>query len=342
MAATTYKIKLNRQLIEDSLRKSIVEVSCDLQLTMASEISLVIHDPNYKIADSDRFKLGAELDMEIGFQSQFHRLMLGEIVSLEPGFSESLGTFFIVRAFDKSYRLRRNKPARPAFLNVRDSDIASQLAREAGLQAEVERTPIIHEYLQQTGSDWRFLKNRAEANGYELFVQFNRLFFRRPDPSKTAPISLKRGRDLIRLNLRLSAVDQPNLHVVRGWDARQKKPLVAKATPPTFAMAAAGTKTGAQLTARAFGESRSITFNTPVFSQNEAEQLVKAQFSSRAKHFIQGEGLCRGMPEMKAGHKIDLLNMGKRFSGLYYLTRVTHLINKNGYRTQFSMERNAV
>jgi len=341
MAIPNFKIKLNRQIIEDAVRKSILQAACDLQVSMASEISLLIHDPGYKIVDSNVFKLGAELDLEIGFQSQFQRLMLGEIVSLEPGFSDTLGTVFIVRAYDKSYRLRRNKPIRPAFLNMRDSDIARQLAREAGLQANVDRTPIIHEYLQQTGSDWRFLKSRADANGYKLFVQFNTLFFQRPDQAKTNPILLKRGQDLIQLNLRLSAVDQPNLHIVRGWDARQKKPLVAKATPGTSAVVAVGTTLGAQITAKAFGEGRSITFDTPVFSQAEAEQLAKAQFSDRAQHFIQGEGVCLGIPAMKAGDKIDLLNMGKRFSGLYNLTRVTHIINKNGYRTKFSIERNA-
>ena len=342
MALPTYKIKLNRQIIDDSLRKSILQVSCDLQLKMASEINLVIHDPDYKIADSDIFRLGADLDFEIGVQSRFDRLMLGEIVSLEPGFSESMGTIFIVRAYDKSYRLRRNKPARPAFLNVRDSDIASQLARDAGLRAKVDRTPIIHKYLQQTTSDWRFLKTRAEANGYELYVQFNTLFFQKPDKSTGTIHSIKRNRDLIRLNLRLSAVDQPNVHFVRGWDDKQKQPLVAKATPGTAGLTTVDRKLGAQIAATAFGDCRSITYDMPVASLNEAENLVKAQFRNRARSFIQGEGMCLGKSEMKAGEKVELLNMGKRFSGLYYLTRVSHIINNNGYRTVFSMGRNAV
>ena len=339
MITPAIAIKINGANLDDLARKSITQVSCDLQLTMASEISLAIHDPNYKITDACIFGIGDEIDLEIGSASAFQRLMLGEIVSLEPELSATHGAVLAVRAYDKSYRLRRNHPARPAFLSARDSDIAAQIAQDAGLQAETEQTPIIHEYIQQTGSDWRFLKSRAQANGYELFVQFDTLFFRRPPEGAATTHSVKRNTDLLQLRLRLATFSQPDVHVVRGWDQKQKQPLVAKTEPDTSGIVAANGQLGAKMASEAFGERRTLTFDSPIASQDEAENLAKAQFFNKTRNFISGEGICIGKPEMKAGDMLDVQNMGENFSGMYHLARVTHAIDHNGFRTHFAIER---
>jgi phage protein D len=342
MPTSSFKIKINKSDIEDTIRKSILQLVCDLQISMASEVSLLIHDPNYKITDSDVFKVGAELDIEIGFESNFQRLILGDIVSLEPAITNELGAILVVRAYDKSYRLRRNKPVRAPFLKMKDSDIVSQIANETNLTAKVEPTTITHEILQQTGSDWRFLKNRATANGYELFIEFDKLYFQKPPTTGSKTHTLKRNTDIIDLNLRLSAVDQPNLHVVRGWDAKQKQPLIAKSSATSAGVEAVGDTLGAQITSDAFGESRTITFDIPILSQDEAENYAKAEFQNQTRKFILGDGTCLGKPEMKVGEMVELQNIGEKFSGNYYLTQVTHTINSNGYRTKFTIERNAL
>lgn len=342
MAIPAFKIKINNQPIAENVRKSIFHVECDLQIAIASEITLFIHDPNYNITDSNTFEIGSEIDIEIGYGSKFNRLLLADIVSIEPGISEASGATVIVRGYDKSYRLRRNKPVRPPYLNTKDSDIAEQIAREAGLNTEIESTPIIHSFLQQTGSDWNFLKERAKANAFEAYVQFDTLYFRNSRKSLAQVHELKRNRDILDLNLRLSAVDQPNLYVVRGWDSMQKQLLLAKTTPQSAEMKAEGQKTGAQITSEAFGESRNLLYDRPISSQDEAEHVAQSQFQNAARSFIEGEGICLGKPEMKAGDKLELLNMGKKFSGTYFITQAKHIISTQGYRTKFSIERNAL
>ncbi|MFQ5629155.1 MAG: phage late control D family protein [bacterium] len=340
MVTPDYIIKLDGKEIENSTRASILEVNCDLQLRIASELCLVIHDPDFKITSAGTFRLGVEIELKIGFGSDFYPMMLGEIVSIEPQLSEASGSLLIVRAYDKSYRLRRHKPARPAFLEMRDSDIAEKICRDAGLHADIEQTPIKHEYLQQTGSNWRFLKNRAAANGYELYMHLDTLAFRHSRESTVH--SVRRGEDLLQLKLRLSAVDQPNVHVVRGWDAKQKQSLVGKTSQDKNEATFAKNKLGAKITAEAFGESRSVLFDAPPVSQEEADHRAKAEFKQKARSFVEGEGLSYGNPEMKAGDKLELHKMGDPFSGKYDLIQVRHVINGHtGYRTKFSIEKDA-
>lgn len=337
-----FSIRIDGQSIDHSIRKSILRVSCDLQLTLASEITLAIHDANFKVADSDVFKLGADLELSIGSSTYFKPVMLGEVISLEPQFAEENPMLLIVRAYDKSIKMRRTKTARPAFLKMRHSEMVSQIAQEAGLQADVEITPVIYDYVQQIESDWRFLKKLASANGYELYVLFDTVVFKPSDGTSTSTHSLKRGRELLNLSLRLSGAGQPNTHVVRGWDAGQKQPLVAKITPASSTLSPPGKKLGAEITSEVLGECRTAVFDSPVASQNEAEHLAEAQFRNKARSFVTGSGWCLGNPEMKAGDNVELINMGSRFSGLYYLTQVNHIISNEGYRTRFCIERNFV
>lgn len=340
MAISNYIITLDGKEIEESLRASIIEVNCDLQLRIASELCLVIHDPNFEIASDGVFELGAEIHLKIGFGSDFHPMMLGEIVAIEPQLSEASGSLLIVRAYDKSYRLRRHKPARPAFLEMSDSDIAEQICRDAGLRTDIEPTPIKHEYVQQTGSNWRLLKDRAQANGYDLYMRLDTLVFRRNRESTVH--SVTRGEDLLQLKLRLSGVDQPNLQVVRGWDAKQKQPLVGKTTQDENETTSTGNKLGAKIAAEAFGESRSLVFDIPPASQEEADHRAQSEFTRKTHSFIEGEGLCFGKPEMQAGDKLELRNMGVPFSGRYDIVQARHVINAHtGYRTKFSIEKDA-
>jgi phage protein D len=80
----------------------------------------------------------------------------------------------------------------------------------------------------------------------------------------------------------------------------------------------------------------------PVFSQAEADGMARGRFDEMALAYISGEGLCVGRTDLRAGTVISMLGLGQRFSGLYYLTSVTHSYSPSrGYITAFSVRRNA-
>jgi phage protein D len=62
-----------------------------------------------------------------------------------------------------------------------------------------------------------------------------------------------------------------------------------------------------------------------------------------ALSYISGEGTSIGRTDLRAGIVAKVEGMGKRFSGLYYLTSTTHSFAPNlGYRTAFHARRNAI
>ena len=48
-----------------------------------------------------------------------------------------------------------------------------------------------------------------------------------------------------------------------------------------------------------------------------------------------------GLPDLRAGKRVRVVGLGKRFSGLYFVTKTTHTIDDSGYQTQFTARREA-
>jgi uncharacterized protein involved in type VI secretion and phage assembly len=55
----------------------------------------------------------------------------------------------------------------------------------------------------------------------------------------------------------------------------------------------------------------------------------------------EASGSCIGLPQLRAGSYIDVAGVGKRFSGRYRLTRVSHTLDHAGYRTEFEVTQRA-
>lgn len=58
--------------------------------------------------------------------------------------------------------------------------------------------------------------------------------------------------------------------------------------------------------------------------------------------YMTGKGTCQGIPDLRIGKVIEIAGVGKRFSGLYYLSATEHHYEpEQGYQTSFTVRRNA-
>src|SRR5688500_8217463 len=89
-------------------------------------------DVKPKWIDDDRFREGNTIKIEMGFPYHTTLVFNGEITGLEPNFPEMGTPTLTVRGYDRRHRLMRQRKTR-SFTNLKDSDIASQIARESGL-----------------------------------------------------------------------------------------------------------------------------------------------------------------------------------------------------------------
>jgi phage protein D len=295
-----------------------------------------------KWIDDDLFNEGNSVDIEMGYIDNMEMLFKGEITGLEPEFPKDEASTMTVRGYDRRHRLMGKHQTR-TFLNMKDSDIAGQIAGDWSLNTgNIEDTQVTHEYvLQNNQTDFEFLQARARRIGYELVVSDRDLHFRPRQNEGSADVTLRREIELLDFNARLTAVGQVEEVFVQGWDPMEKQKVVAHSSvgdEPNMG----GSASGPSKVQQVFGNTGGTTVDQPVFNQTEADQLSRGSFGERALHYVEGRGVCIGNPRLRAGKLVEIEGLGKRFSGTYYITTTEHAFRpSSGYRTTFTVRRNA-
>lgn len=295
-----------------------------------------------KWIDDNLFREGNPVEIEMGYRDQTQVIFSGEITGLEPEFMEAKPPRLTVRGYDRRHRLMRQRKTR-SFTNVRDSDIASQLAGGAGLTPEVEDSKVMLPYvLQHNQTDLEFLLSRAARIHFEVTVNGGKLIFRKRKIKDSEVLTLRREIELLEFRPRMTTLNQVQEFIVRGWNPKEKKEIVARAAAGDEPKVMGGTASGPANVGRVFGQTGSTSVAMPVQSQEDADQIAKQRFSEMALAHVRGDGVCIGDPRIRAGTVVKIEGLGKRFSGPYYLTWAEHRYSPGkGYRTAFGAKRNA-
>ena len=289
------------------------------------------------------FAVGHVVEIKIGYAGNLRRLIVGEITGLEPEFIFDRQPSLRVRGYDRRHRLNRGRKTR-TFVQLKDSDIAEQIARQVGLTAQVVDTLVTHDYVVQANqSDMDFLQERARRIQYEVLVEDKTLSFRPVSNAAGEVLTLAiGGGDLLEFYPRLSAARQVSEVVVRGWSAKDKEGIRGRAAAGDEVSRMGGRASGAAISESAFGAAVATISDRPVMSQAEADQLAKARFNDVALALVMGEGVCRGRSDLRAGQVIRIDGVGRRFGGQYYVTAASHRYRtRDGYHTHFTVRRNA-
>jgi phage protein D len=294
------------------------------------------------IDDRTLFSVGNAVEIKLGYAGQVDSLIVGEITSLEPEFVFNRLPSLIVRGYDRRHRLQRGRKTR-TFVQQKDSDIAAQIASQAGLTAQTTDSQVVHAYVMQVNqTDMEFLQERARRLQYEVMVQDKTLIFRPVANADSAVLTVTFNDDLLEFYPRLSSAYQVNEVTVRGWNPKEKKEIVGRAQKGDEVSKMGGQATGAALTQSKFGAAIGVMGDYPILTQAEADRLAKARFNNMALTFIIGEGICWGRTDLRPGKVIQIDGVGTRFSGQYYLTSTLHRYSPHqGYRTHFTVHRNA-
>lgn len=295
------------------------------------------------IDDQELFAVGHVVEVKMGYADALETLIIGEIIGLEPGFVFNSLPSLIVTGFDRRHRLQRGRKTR-TFVQQKDSDIAGQIGSEAGLTVQAEDSQMVHDYvLQANQTDMEFLQERARRIQYEVVVEDKTLFFRPVPNAESEALGLTMNDELLEFYPRLSSVRQVSEVRVRGWNAKDKQEIVGEARAGDEVSTMGGENSGAALVESAFGTAVGMVSDRPVATQAEADQFAKAYLKNMALSLITGEGVCLGRTDVRPGKVIKIDGVGKRFSGLYYVTAVTHRYgSQQGYRTHFTFRRNAL
>lgn len=239
----------------------LIRTVVDTHLHLPDMFELTFLDLEGTLVDDAKLKIGAKVEISAGpaNSDDTESLIKGEVTSIEAICQHS-AIYTIVRGYEKAHRLQRAKRTR-TFVNMKDSDIAEQVAGDAGLDiGKVDPTSTTHDHIAQVSqTDWEFLTQRAREIGFETGVVGGEFFFRKASGRKdkggglggavaavadaaASALGLSTGKLTFKDNLitflpRLSAANITPDVEVRVWDAKAARVAVGKTA------AASGTAT---------------------------------------------------------------------------------------------------
>ena len=334
--ASQIHITLNGNDVPQAVISKLDSVTVDQHAHLPDMFEIRIHDPGLEILDNGPFDLTKEVEISSEKTDGTKVVLIkGEITALEPQFSEGMVSDLLIRGYDKLHRLYRETKSK-AYVNVKDSDLANQIAQAAGLQPVVDTTNIVFEHIfQHNQSDLAFLMKRAWRIGFECYISDGKLYFRKP-PTGAAEVTLTWGAELLSFMPRMTLSEQVDEVIVKGWDVDKKAAIVGKASSGNLYPKIGETKDGAGW-AHQFGTGKLIIVDQPVTNQSEADTLAAARLDEISGAFVDAEGVAFRRPDITAGQMIKIEALGKRFSGTYLVTHCTHTHSAVGFKTAFTV-----
>jgi phage protein D len=288
------------------------------------------------------------------------QLILGEVTAIEGSFDRWFGRT-VVRGYSRDHRLQRIRRSR-TFLNAKDSDIARQVAAEAGLAlGEIVESRATHEHVAQVNqTDWDFLAWRARAIGYEFGMSGGSFYFRpatttsRPEP----PVSLAYPQLLREFRPRLTAGNLGTEAEVRVWDPLAARVISARGRTGTESVRANG-GTPVELAGHfttavrpeagesapgdlgpAPSEAGFVVSNRPLAVGSAIDPAAREALAGVSEHlgstFAEAEGEAIGDPRITAGAVLDIDGMPTPFCGRWVVTGARHVLGNEGYHTRFA------
>lgn len=319
----------------------------------------------FKYSDGDTFNPGKDVQLFMGYirkgQSGLRRMLTGEITTLGPNFPASGGPTLSVAGLNLLHRFRLKQEPRQ-FLQKKDTEVAQTLID--GIAAEIRKSssrltvefdpedvktnlkkekPIPY-LVVQNEYPISHLMERARQIGYELSAEETgrngdhkvTIHFRPTSYVSRSTYILEWGKTLVSFQPTLGTARQVDAVRVRGWNAQDKKPFVATATRADLGLEKIVNPSDLAVSGTNRPKPEEIVVDQPVQTQAEANELAKKRLLQLAQGLVEAHAKTVGLPDLRAGVKVEIRGVGARFSGTYLVTSSTHSISDGGYTTDFA------
>jgi phage protein D len=329
-----------------------LEVELDDEMAGMFRLQLsLLQEPEgvWRYLDEERFRAWKPVLISAGFEGGIEELISGYITHVKPVFDPDPSQCMLeIWGMDASVLMDREEKLKD-WPDKKDSDIASEIFSLYGLTPDVEDTEVIHDEavstIIQRETDIQFLKRLALRNGFECYVEGTTGYFRRPqvDASPQPVLAVHFGTEgnvesfalevntAAPANVAMFQVDRVNKEVLEA--RAESSQQTALGDIDAVGLLAAGMSPG------------QIYIGMNVASGNpEMTGLCQGLFH-QAEWFVSGEG---EIAANRYGHvlrprgTVTIKGIGETYSGVYYVTHVTHVFSADGYVQHFRVKRNAI
>ena len=344
------RIKVDgRELTE--LYGLVSDVSVEASRQTASSATVVFAAPVdekgvWQVQDKSNLHVGSKIRIDATFGMLTEEVFRGFIQQVSPSYPEDRGQARVTLTcrddtlpLDRNHRTKvweRDAPTSDAAILsqiIANTDLLPYSRNDRG-QSNIRPS--------QNSSDMTFLRERANANGYEIYTRGGYLHFKSmqlgaaPQPAimvyagrRTNCLRFEPLEDTHHPDSISADVARPEGDGVEVIEVQSDLPLLGQ-------RAATGTGSAAGANAWRFGRATSPDA-TAVRAQAQAHvnsAAMRVTATGELDGALYGHVLRFGEPVLVDG-------AGDEWSGLYYVDKVSHSFSTTGYRQRFTVSRNA-
>ncbi|MGA1870560.1 MAG: phage late control D family protein [bacterium] len=299
--------------------------------------------------DDERFRVWKKVAISAGFESGIEEVISGYITHVKPYFDPDPSQCILeIWGMDGSVFLDREEKLKD-WPNKKDSDIASELFNLYGFTPEVEDTAVVHDEaistILQRETDMQFLNRLALRNGFECYVEGTTGYFRSPQVDETPqPLLAAHFGDetnLKHFSIEVDALKPANVAMFQV--DRMNKEILDVVVEASQQKSLGGTDT-AGILASGMNPGQIYVGMNVATGNPEMTTLCQGLFH-QAEWFVKGEGEIDGnfySHVLKPRRMVTIKGVSEAYSGVYYVSHVTHSFTVDGYSQFFQVRRNAL
>lgn len=323
-----------------SLKEAHVRsIEAVLSLNSAGSVHLVLADCyDYKNGSflpslKNLAVLGKEVELFLGYGSKFQKVFKGFLASVEMVVDAEEGIFLEFTALDvRRLMMADNFHVKEhTITNYSDAvrDIMKRYQKLCTVSIEDTNEKFEDGRIYQNASDYDFIMKDLIESGRverEFFVVADKAYFRKPRSVSSVLVTLGIGKGLT--YFRRNAEYENQKVTVMGFD-----PAAGKSVENT-----ALAKSTDAMSDVLGGAGERMIMDPSCESSSQAAGRAKGIAARLQARRQKAEGSCVGLPELVPGRFIRLERVDSIMNQKYYLTRVTHTYDSDGFQTSFQIE----
>ncbi|MEK6210033.1 MAG: hypothetical protein AABM64_06625 [Pseudomonadota bacterium] len=308
--------------------------------------SIRLENGRWSVQDAGVFKAWRRIRLEAVFGNHREEVMRGYIKEVRCEYPEDMSAARVtVNALDESFLLdrehaRRNLSTEEAPMS--DGDIVAAIASEHNLAVSAD-PGITNTSLNLDGTYIRFLRDRAEANGYEYYVRAGTLYFKAPQLGQqpVAPIRVYAGSvtNCLRFAASYDGHKPDQVAVSRAAESGTQSEPPQAFTPNLQPLGSEPASSESQ------GLKPFVWLMQAPGGATAAEAEARAQAKANENSWkVSAEGELDGAlyGHVLLTHEVVPVDgAGDTYGGIYYVDEVQHRFSLEGYRQVFKLMRNA-
>jgi Rhs element Vgr protein len=345
--ALLIKLKVDGSDIKDNYGIQSIYVNHAINKISSAEVVLIgeveIDSGDIPITDGDDFSPGKTVEIFAGYSganqnSIFKGIIVKHTVKLD---TESHYTFTIEckhEAVKMTFAGRERY-----FEKVADDAVIKNIISDYGLSCTVGSCSEENENsIQKMSTDWDFILSRGEFNGFIITLDGDTdITVDAPKLSGAAVLTIEAGTSLMSFEGTLNAEFQPSGVKASAWDYKSLSLIDATASEPV--MNSQGNIKPKDLASRLSQKDLHLISPTPM-SGSTLKKWADSNLLRKRLSAFKGSLKYFGNAKAKTGTIIEIKGVGKKLSGLAFVTAVSHTIEAATWNTSvnFGMENNRI